>query len=715
MKQTNLTRSLLLIAAFAVLCSSCAKKKKYEDSRTPEESIETFDILDGFKAEVFASEPQVKDPVELTFDEDGNAYSIEMGDYPYKAVRGQGKGIIRKLIDKDGDGRIDTSVVFADKLESGTSILPWEGGLLVTAAPDLLFLKDTTGDNRADIREVLFTGFFQDNSEAQITSLRYGVDNWIYANNGGQAGEITFTRKPDAPALQIKDGDFRFRLDKGLFEVESGAGQYGLDMDDLGHRFYTNNSRHISNSPIAARYLKRHGHMNFKSVVNIYAAEPIMYQATPAPWWRAERTKARNENFQKEKLDRVEYAEGRFTGASGGTIYAGDTYPKSFYGSHFIGDVAGSLVHRDIIELSNEGPFFAAKRSAEEQKREFIAATDTWFRPCNFTLGYDGNLYMIDMYRQHIETPVSIPDSLKMDMDFDRGNDFGRIYRIVYNKATPKKVLPPHMTKQFTQELIPYLGHANRWWRLTAQRVIIQRKDKGAVPALTKLFNNDKNPITRLHALYTLEGLDALSAELVTKALTDADAGLREHGAILAERYQSDAALSGLLVKATNDPVGLVAMQATLSAGQLPAAQVVPAFAGVIEKKYKDLWFTTAVLSSDPGSSFELLGQLAKNGTFFNGTDSAKLAFMKNISIIIGSRKSVAEVGKLMEFLASPAVKADAKWVQSGLSGLATGLKKSKNKAAAPALLNAAKKLEGSAADENKKDWQDIAEALKAS
>ena len=174
--------TLLIGIVFSITLFSCSKKSKYEDSRTPEEAMETFDILNGFKTEVFASEPYVTDPVELTFDEQGNAYVIEMGDYPYPAVKGQGKGQIRKLIDKDRDGRIDTSVIFATKLESGTSILPWEGGLLVAAAPNIFFMKDTTGDNKADIQEVLFTGFFNENSEAQITSFRYGIDNWIYAN-----------------------------------------------------------------------------------------------------------------------------------------------------------------------------------------------------------------------------------------------------------------------------------------------------------------------------------------------------------------------------------------------------------------------------------------------------------------------------------------------------------------------------------------------------
>lgn len=666
----------LVPAIFTIILCACSQQK-YEDARTPEVSAGTFDILKGFKAEVFAAEPQVMDPVELTFDEEGNAYVIEMGDYPYKAVRGDGKGRIRKLIDKDGDGRIDTTVVFAEKFESGTSILPWEGGLLVTAAPEILFLKDTTGDDKADIREVLFTGFFEDNSEAQITSLRYGIDNWIYANNGGQAGLVTSVRNPAAPALQIKGGDFRFRPDKGLFEVESGAGQYGMEMDDLGHRFYTNNSRHISTSPIAARYLKRQKHMNFRSVINIYAAEPVMYQATPAPWWRLERTKARQQQYDEKNLNRKEYAEGRFTGASGGTIYAGDAYPASFYGSYFVGDVAGNLVHRDVITKSNEGPFFSAARSVEEEKREFIASTDSWFRPCNFTLGYDGNLYLVDMYRQHIETPVSIPDSLKEDMDFMRGNQMGRIYRIVSTETQQKSKTIPAMRRQPTSELIAYLSHGNRWWRLNAQRMILERKDRSVIPALRALFTDSKVPIVRLHALYTLEGLDALDAGLVQAAMKDGDAGLREHGAILSERFPQ---LAAQLINMMNDTSGLVSLQATLSAGQLSGKQVVPAFAILLEEKYKDPWFVNAVLSAEAGSSFELVDELTKHTGFFNTPDSAKLVFVKNISHIIGSRKLDKEVATQLQFLSLQ----KEEFRQAGLTGLFNGLKKEAGKNVLP-------------------------------
>src|SRR5690606_3177647 len=156
---------------------SACSGTRYEDARSPEEALKTFELKDGFEMEVFATEPHVMDPIDLVFDENGNMYVVEMGDYPYKPASDRGKGKIKLLKDTDGDGRIDETTTIADGLADATSVLPWKGGLLVTAAPDILFLRDTTGDGRADLREVLFTGFFENNSEAQITNLRYGVDN----------------------------------------------------------------------------------------------------------------------------------------------------------------------------------------------------------------------------------------------------------------------------------------------------------------------------------------------------------------------------------------------------------------------------------------------------------------------------------------------------------------------------------------------------------
>ena len=317
------------------------------------------------------------------------------------------KGRIRVLKDINHDGTIDTAIVFAENLPSATSMLPWKGGLIVTAAPDILYLKDTTGDFHADTREVLFTGFFANNSEAQITSLRFGVDNWIYANNNGQDGEIHFVKDPAAPALKVGGGDFRFRLDRGLFEKEAGAGQFGMTMDDWGHRFFTQNTLHIQQAPIHWKYLHRHNFLpSDNSEVNISDHDPVMFQKTPPPYWRQERTNRRQKEFDSLKLDRKEYAEKHFTGSSGGTFYLSDVFPEEFYGSVFTGDVAGNLVHRDVLSPGKVNPAFIAKRSEKEKDREFLASTDPWTRPANFTVGPDGYLYMVDMYRQHIEAPV---------------------------------------------------------------------------------------------------------------------------------------------------------------------------------------------------------------------------------------------------------------------------------------------------------------------
>ena len=173
----NINSSNFLIL-FIVLGFSCAEQR-YSDPLSPEESLESFELVDGFKIEVFAAEPHVFDPVEMIFNEQGDAYVVEMPDYPFKPEPGKAEGRIRLLRDSDGDGRIDESKVFADKLMEATSILPWKGGLLVTTAPNILYLKDTNGDFQADTREVIFSGFFEDNSEAQITSLRFSVDNCL--------------------------------------------------------------------------------------------------------------------------------------------------------------------------------------------------------------------------------------------------------------------------------------------------------------------------------------------------------------------------------------------------------------------------------------------------------------------------------------------------------------------------------------------------------
>ncbi|WP_028664371.1 PVC-type heme-binding CxxCH protein [Runella zeae] len=630
--------SLLVLIGMSLSCGH------YTDSLTAEEALKSFTLSDDrLTVDIFATEPQVLDPVEMVFDEEGNAFVVEMPDYPSKPEDGTLNGAIRLLRDTNRDGRIDSAVIFAEHLSEATSILPWEGGLLVAAAPDILFLKDTTGDFRADVKEVVFTGFFASNSEAQITNLHYNVDNWIYASNCGQAGEIKFLRTPKAPPISIKGGDFRFRLDKGKFEIESSSGQFGMAVDDWGNRFFTENSIHIQHAPIAGRYLYRHGFLpSYDVALNISDHDPEMFQQTPPPYWRKERTKRRNEQFAEAKLDRHEYAEDHFTGASGGTFYGADLLPKEYQGSIFTGEVAGNLVHRDILTLAPNSPTFIAKRGDKEKDKEFLVSSDPWFRPVQLSVGPDGILYMIDMYRQHIETPTAIPEDLKEEMDFFKGSQLGRIYRIIPKGAKPTPV-QPRLRSKSAAELVALLAHPQQWWRLQAQRLLLEKQDKSVLASLKEILLKDTNPHARLHAFFTLEGLNALEENTVAEAFKDNQPEIRAYAVAEAERFP---ALFDQIVAATKDASPKVAFQACLSVGQFGTPQSTEALASILEKQVSDKWFRMGVLSSEAGASLGLLKGLQQKN-FFQQITPAKNEFLEEFGHVIGARNRKGEITEL--------------------------------------------------------------------
>lgn len=662
----------LLLPAALLTFGSCGNKEKYPGPLSPEEALKGLQVIDGLKAELFAAEPLVTDPVSMEFDEDGNCYVVVMSDYPDKPAPGTEKGHILVLRDLDGDGRADTSIVFAGKLSEGTSILPWKGGLLVTAAPEILYMKDTTGDFVADTREVLFSGFFKDNPETQITNLRFGVDNWIYANNRGQDGNVTFRDRPDAPPLSVKGADFRFRLDRGLFELETGPGQFGQVLDDYRNRFVTENSIHIQQTLIAWRYTHRHPHLpSTRSIKNISDHDPIMFQESATPYWRAERSRRRNKEFQEKNLNRVEYERGHFTGASGGTFYNGDGLPASFYGNIFTGEVAGNLVHRDILTIGKDDVHFTAKRAEGESNREFIYSKDNWFRPVNFSVAPDGYLYVLDYYRQHIETPVSIPDDLKAEMDFYEGSDRGRIYRIMpagsaYKKATPQ------LSKVSSDSLVQLFAHPNQWYAQQAHRLLVERQDKSVIPALQTMAAQHTDPRARLHALYVLEALNALNLSIVKKALADSSTDVREHAVILAESYPQ--CLPDLLAMVKDSPAKLT-LQVALSLGQFNNPSVTNALAEVLGRYGDSKLIQMAVLSSETGSAPALLEALFSSPT---GKDTVKIpaSFMHDLAFVTGSRNDNRQVTQFFQLLKHADMQISNR-LASAVKGFVSGLERS--------------------------------------
>ena len=663
-------KALLLLLFILFVADSFAQR--YAAPLSPEESLKKLNIVNGFSVQLFASEPHVFDPVALEFDEMGNAYVIEMPDYPYEVEPGKGHGRIRILKDTDGDGKIDKSIIFAENVTEATSMLPWKGGLIVTAAPNIIYLKDTNGDGKSDSSEILFSGFFQNNSEAQVTSLKLGVDNWIYANNNGQSGKVTLSKTPGAAALEVRGADFRFRMDRNIFELETGPGQFGQTIDDYGHRFFSQNSIHLQQAVIPWRYTHRHAFLpTSKFNVTVTDHQEIMFQETAPPYWRAERSARRNKAYKESNLNRIEYAEDRFSGATGSTIYNGDAMPKEFYGNVFTADVSGHLVHRDILSPSETSPVLVAKRPENEKDREFIYSTDTWFRPVTFSVGPDGYLYILDYYRQHIETPVSIPDDLKADMDFMAGSDMGRIYRVLPNNSAYKNV-SVNLKDASSLKLLDYLSHTNGWYRTQAQRLLLERQDKSIVPMVNKIFNTSTDSGTRLRLLYVLEGLSSLNSSIISKGLQDSSPGVRENALILAERYPETLPL---VIKLINDSSKRVALQAALSLGEFKGQAIITAFTEVVQKQGQNDWFRSAVLSSEAGSSPDILKALVQQNSFFQNVEPWKLSFLQDLSNIIGARHNKTQFSAFLDIMSLPAMNG-ANLQASALKGLKMGLNK---------------------------------------
>jgi len=659
-------RSATFFLCLTVMLAACSKRDSNPRALVPREALQSFRLSEDFKVELFLSEPQVMSPVEIVFDENGRIYVAEMLDYPDDPPPGQpARSRIRMLEDTDGDGRYDRAVVFADHVLQVSSILPWKGGLLVTSAPDILFMKDTDGDGKADVRQVLYTGFPKVNPEGRITNLRLGIDNWIYAANNGADGRITSPDHPEQPPILVRGTDFRFRPDRGLAEPASGPAQFGLTFDDWGNRFITHNTVHIRHAVVPMQYLARAPLLDAGAVSQDISdhgrPSAQMFPLTGPQAWRVERTLLRQQRYNEQRLNRTEYVAGYFTAASGGTVYNGDVFPEEYRGSVFTGDVSGNLVHRDI--LTPDGVTFSARRAKDGV--EFLASTDPWFRPCNFANAPDGNLYLIDIYRLFIETPESIPEEIKKNMNFWAGDTMGRVYRITPNKPLRQRDLKPRLGAASTAELVKLLENTNGWHRQTAQRLLVERQDLTAVPLLKALVGKSAFVQGRIHALWTLEGLSALDESIVVRALKDPDPHVREHALRASEEFLAKSKpCENAVLAMTKDPDLRVQFQLAFTLGQLKDRRALDALAEIALRRSGDRWFQTAILSSVADSASQFFHLLvAKNPAWEND------AFFTQLASLIGAKH---DPGELSRFLAAMSKRSRP---EAGLTGLSKGLR----------------------------------------
>src|SRR2546428_7204519 len=298
-------KPVLLVTLLTLL--ACQTKHSGAPALSPQESLKSFHLSEDFHVELLAAEPQVVDPVEMAFDENGRIYVAEMRDYPDDPPPGKpARSRIRLLEDTDGDGKIDRSVIFADQVLEVSGLMPWKGGLIVTSAPDILYMKDTDGDGKADVRQVLYTGFPKVNPEGRITNLRLGIDNWIYAANNGADGRITSPGHPERPPILVRGADFRFHPIKGIAGPASGPTQFGMTFDASGNRFLTQNTIHVRHAIIPMHYLLRAPLLEAGAVSQDISdhgqpAAPV-YPLTRPQAWREQRTRLRQQRYDENQL-----------------------------------------------------------------------------------------------------------------------------------------------------------------------------------------------------------------------------------------------------------------------------------------------------------------------------------------------------------------------------------------------------------------------------
>ncbi len=646
--------------------------------REPAESMEAFHIVPGLRIEQVAVEPMVCDAVDMAFDEDGRLYVVEM--IPYAegntATFGSPGGRISRLEDTDGDGKFDRSTIYADKLVWPTGVTCFDGGIFVTAAPDLWYFKDTDGDGRAEVREQVITGFDLSNPNALPNSLRWGLDSRIHAMTstaGGALRAVKWERGGEgrkAEPVQAKGRDFSFHPWTGQLRLESGGSQFGMTFDDWGRKFECSNSAPIEMVVYEDRYIARNPFLVAPSPrIPIWVDGSSVYRTSPVEPWRIVRTEMRVKGVFSGPIEGGGTPAGYFTAACGLMVYRGHAWPTQCRGNALVCEGAGNLVHR--MRLEPDGVVFTAHRT--EQKREFLTSDEIWFRPIQLANAPDGALYMADMYRELFEHPDAVPPSVKKYLDLTAGKDRGRIYRIVPEGF--KQPEPVRLGEMSAPELVALLAHPSGWHRTTASRLLYERQDRKAIVPLRKLAVESTSPLGRMHAIYALDGQQALTEEVVLARLDDQHPRVREHAVRLAERVLGESvAVRAKLCEMVDDPEIRVRYQLAFTLGEIPGARATAALAAIAARDVGDRWIRLAVLSSSLGRPGEILSQLATDSTWRSTTSGR--GFLEDLAEQAGLQNrsdQVAEVMKTLEEFGTD----ETELAQAVVRGLSRGLKRS--------------------------------------
>ncbi len=645
---------LLTCVFFASLCFGAIN----DVPQTPTQALKQFQIEPGLRLSLAASEPATASPVAVTWDERGKMFVAENRSYPHFGKTPPPKdGVIALLEDRDGDGQYETRTVFADGFTFPNGLTCWRGGIFVTCAPDIFYLKDTDGDGRADVRRIVLTGFGTNSTEQlRVSHPTLGLDGWIYLTSGLVGGEVTSPMKPGLAPVKFARNDSRFHPDSLDFEPLPGVGQFGLAFDAAGRRFNCANRSPATHIVLAPRYLARNPHLNFSETVQDAAVTGAASRVYPLS---ADSTTA---GFIPSLINDLH--AGTFTSACGLSIFTGHALTPAHVGNAFICEPAQNLVQRQILTAAG-GTFTARIATAG---REFLATTDTWFRPVFTATGPDGALYICDMYRRNIDHPQYLPEAARPLLDFNSGKDKGRIWRVV---RTSHPELKPRDLSKFTQEeLVKLLGSNNGHERDAAHRLLHEMLQPAGMAALNAAVTQGANEHARLRALHLLAARGLLGLDLLATALTDKHPLVRETALALAEPHLAkESGLAGKVAALSGDADPRVRFQCALALGAGNAKEQLRPLAEIGLRGAEDRWTRAAVLSAI-GTHSSLFFDAAISMT----SRSSHAPLFRDLGKIIGTSQPTNEVLRVMERMNTRAAM-DQQVAFAFISGLAEGLR----------------------------------------
>jgi putative heme-binding domain-containing protein len=370
-----------------------------------------------------------------------------------------------------------------------------------------------------------------------------------------------------------------------------------------------------------------------------------VYRTSPLEAWRVLRTQLRVAGAVKGPVEGGGTAGGYFTSACGIMNYTGDAWPVEFRGNSFTCEGANNAIHRDRLESHGVG--LLAYRADEH--REFITSDEVWFRGVQLNNAPDGCLYVADMYREILEHPQSIPPMIKKHLDLNSGAELGRIYRVA--PVGFRQPRPVRLSKLPTAELVALLAHANGWHRTTASRLLYERQDRAAIAPLERLAAQSPSPLGRMHALYALDGLGALTAETVAPRLADPHPRVRQHAVRLAERVLGrSAAVRARLCAMAGDDDMQVRYQLAFTLGEMPGPEATAALARVAARDADDKWIRLAVLSSCLGRAGDLFARLAADRAAWRARGDAGL-LLEQLAEQAGAQGYAAQTAAVLKAL----------------------------------------------------------------